>query len=259
MRGGRSLVPGIAPCPPTRHPRWTSMMLLAARPPEAPEGSTRANADPRPNAVFRPKRGGFVGRPWTHKDRAWDREPSERADVPSCLIRRCGHVDAVGPASRRRICGESVRGPFEESLRPDLVPAGSMGERNADLRKSLPQIRLLGRSSLPTRFKDLMGCERAASVDELSSLPERLLRRQGFLRHRLDAPGAIGQWSAQRVSRPGLTSTSLGVPITLSSSHTTRVPEKRSPDCLPRASLRQSSSSRVPRAVMQMCAPAPDP
>ena len=188
------------------------------------------------------------------QDRAWNREPSEPADVPSCLIRRFGHVDAIGPASRRRKRGQPVRGPFEESLRPDLVPPSSMGERNADLRKSLPQIRLLGRSSFPTRFEDLMGCERAASVDELSSLPERLLRRQGFLRHRLDAPGAIGQWPAQRVSRPCLTSTTLGVPITLSSSHTTSVPEKRSPDRLLSASYR-----RVPRAVMQMCAPALDP
>ena len=163
--------------------------------------------------------------------------------MPSCLIRRFGHVDAIGPASRRRKRGQPVRGPFEESLRPDLVPPSSMGESNADLRKSLPQIRLLGRSSFPTRFEDLMGCERAASVDELSSRPERLLRRQGFLRHRLDAPGAIGQWPAQRVSRPCLTSTTLGVPITLSSSHTTSVPEKRSPDRLLSASLRRKAGT----------------
>jgi hypothetical protein len=105
------------------------------------------------------------------------REGSERAVVASCVARGLLHVDAVRAASRRRKCGESVAGPFEEALGSDLVPAGSMGEGHADLRQALPEIALLGRGRFPACLEDLVGGEGATFVDELSGLLERLVRR----------------------------------------------------------------------------------
>ena len=68
--------------------------------------------------------------------------------------------------------------------------------------------------------------EGPAGVDEFSSLLERLVWRQRFLRHRLDAISAIWQWPAQRVSRPCLTSATLSVPISLCSRHAVSLPEE---------------------------------
>jgi hypothetical protein len=153
--------------------------------------------------------------------------PSELADVTSRLLHDVVQGEAVGPASRGRKRCQPLCSPVKESVRPYLIPAGSVGDGNAELRQSLPQVPFLDRPGLPPRLQDLVGGEGTANLHELSSCPECLFRRQRLLRHRLDAFGAVGQRPAQPVARPCLASTTRGVPVTIRVPHATSLPKKR--------------------------------
>ena len=155
--------------------------------------------------------------------------PSELPDVTSRLLHDVVQGEAVGPPPRGSKRCQPLCSPFEESVRPYLIPAGRVGDGNAKLRESLPQVPFLDRPGLPPRLQDLVGGEGTANLHELSSCPECLFRRQRLLR-KLDALGAVGQRPAQRVARPCLAGTTFGVPVTIRVAHATSLP-RNEPIC----------------------------
>ncbi len=149
---------------------------------------------------------------------------SELSDVGACLFHGHVQVKPVGPAPARGKRGQSVRGAVEEPLSANLIAASRMRHGNTHLCKPLPQISLLGWPRLPTRLQNLMSRERTASRHERSGCRKRLNRRQRLLRHRRDPRSAIWQRPAQSIARPSLASAALGVPVTITSSHTISLP-----------------------------------
>ena len=140
-------------------------------------------------------------------------------------------VKAVRGAAGSGIRREMLPRPLDEPLGAPPVPAGGMGERDADLRQPLPQVALRHWARLPARLQDLVGRERTTGCDQCPSRLERLVRRQRLLRDRLDALRAIGQRSAEGVAGPRLTGPATGVAVTWceQGSHTVRIRVVRRP------------------------------
>jgi hypothetical protein len=70
-----------------------------------------------------------------------------------------GQIEPVGRPFAGSVLLESGRTALEEPERADAVPAGGVGEPDADLGETLPKVVFLGRPSFPSGLKYLMRSE----------------------------------------------------------------------------------------------------
>ncbi|MDQ0864719.1 hypothetical protein QF036_002300 [Arthrobacter globiformis] len=86
-----------------------------------------------------------------------------------------------------------------------LFPPGGVGEPDADLGETLPEVAFFGRPGFPTGLEYLMGGEGPAGLHQTPSRDQRLRRRQRLLRDRLNAGASVRQGPPKSVTGAGLT------------------------------------------------------
>src|SRR5690606_39007739 len=121
---------------------------------------------------------------------------------PAHSLRRAAVPPPPGPA------------PAEQRHRTAPVAALPLAPPRADLPPALPLVALLLRSALPPALERLGGVERQALLQEPAAVGERLVRRRrvvvGHSRH---ARRPVRQGTAERVTRPGVARTALGISV----------------------------------------------
>lgn len=85
-----------------------------------------------------------------------------------------GKVEPVGRPFAGTILFESSHASLEESSRTNTVPAGGMGEPDADLGETLPQVAFFDRPSLPAGFEYFMSREGSPTFHQTPGNGQRL-------------------------------------------------------------------------------------
>jgi len=123
-----------------------------------------------------------------------------------------GRVNAVGgPAgvALYPVC----RAP-QQLCRPDRIAPTRVGEAHGDLGQTPPQFTLVVGRGLPRALQHLVRLERAARIEELLRLRERVRRpEREVVGHALDPRGAARQRPTQLVPRPAAPRPSGAVPV----------------------------------------------
>ena len=89
---------------------------------------------------------------------------------------------------------------LQQPVGADGVPAGRVGEADADLREALPEVALVVGPRLPARLEHLVRGERPPLAHQAACHLDRLERGQCLLRYGLHAGRPVGQRPAQGVT-----------------------------------------------------------
>jgi hypothetical protein len=122
----------------------------------------------------------------------------------TCATHDGGQVEPVGRPFPGPVFLEPGRPALDEPERANAVSPGGVGEPDADLGETLPEVAFFGRPGFPAGLEYLMGGEGPAGFHQTPGRDQRLRRRQRLLRDRLDAGASVRQRPPKSITWPGL-------------------------------------------------------
>jgi len=143
--------------------------------------------------------------------------------VLTCAGNDRSQVEPVRRTAANVVLCESGRTPLDEPGRSDAVAPSSMGEADAELGETLPQVALFVRTSLPSRLQDLVSSKGSSLLHETAGEVQGLGGRQWFLRNRFDADSPVGQRTTKSITRPLLTRATGSVAIAIPAAGHSRI------------------------------------